>query len=65
MARRKHAEKWGTSSWSLLHDNAPAHRLVFVEGFLAKNDVTKLEYTPYSPDLASADFYLFARMKSE
>jgi hypothetical protein len=35
-----------------------------VKDFLAKNNVTTLEHTPYSPDLAAADFYLFARMKS-
>jgi hypothetical protein len=25
--------------------------------------VTKLEYPPYSPDLAAADFYLFSQLK--
>ena len=48
---------------SLSH-NAPAHRSVLVKDFLAKNNVTTLEYTPYSPDLAAADFYLFPRLKS-
>jgi transposase len=56
MAGRKHPEKWGTNSWFLLQDNAPAHQSVLVKGFLAKNNVTKLEYTPYSPDLALAEF---------
>jgi len=32
--------------------------------FLAKKNVTSLEHTPYFPDLASPDFYLFAPMKS-
>jgi len=47
-----------------LHDNAPAHRLVLVMDFLAKNNVTTLEHPPYSFDLASADFYLFPQLKS-
>jgi len=64
MAGRKHLEKWGNNSWFLFHDNAPAHRSVLVTGFLAKNNETKLEYTPYSPDQDSGDIYLFARMKS-
>jgi hypothetical protein len=32
--------------------------------FLAKNIVTTQEHPPYSPDLASTDFYLFPRLKS-
>jgi transposase len=34
-----------------------------IKEFLAKSNVTKLEYPPYSPDLAAADFYLFSQMK--
>jgi len=35
-----------------------------VKGFLAKNNVTTLEHTPYSSYLAPADFYLFPPLKS-
>jgi len=56
-ARRKHPEKWKTSNWLLLHENAAAHRSVLVKDFLAKNSVTTLERTPHSPDLASADLF--------
>jgi transposase len=47
-----------------LHDNAPAHRSVLVKYISAKNNVTTLAYTPYSPDLAQADIYLFPELKS-
>jgi len=47
-----------------IHDNAPAHRSVLVKYFSAKNYVTTLAYTPYSPDPAQADFYLFPQLKS-
>jgi histone-lysine N-methyltransferase SETMAR len=57
-------KRWRTKSWVFLHDNAPAHRSVFVKDFLAKNNVTRLEHPPYSPDLAAVDFYLFPRLKS-
>jgi len=40
---RKSPEKWRTSIWFLLHDNAPAHRSVWVNDFLAKNNVTILQ----------------------
>jgi len=62
VVRRKRPEKWLTNSWCLLHDNAPAHRSVLVEDFLGKNNVTRLKYPPYSPDLGQADFYLLLRV---
>jgi transposase len=62
--RRKCLEKWRTSSWFLLHDNAAAHMSVLIKDFLAKNKVTTLEHPSYSLDLTATDFYLFARLKS-
>jgi hypothetical protein len=35
-----------------------------VKDFLAKNNATTLKHPPISHDVASADFYLFCRMKS-
>ena len=35
-----------------------------VKDSLTKNSVTALEHPPYSPDLPSADFYLFPKLKS-
>jgi len=63
-ARRKRQEKWRTNSWFLLHDNAPAHRSVLVQDFLAKINMTTLEHPPYYPDLATTNFYLYFRLKS-
>ena len=63
--RRKRPEKWRINSWFLLHENAPAHRSILIMDFLANNNVTTREHPPYSPDVASADFYLFTRLKSE
>ena len=62
--RRKRPENIITNSWFLLHDNAPAHRSVLVEDFLSKNNVTTLEYPPYSPDLAADVICLFPWLKS-
>jgi transposase len=53
-----------TSSRFLFHDKAADHQLVVVNNFLAKNNATKLEPPPYSPDLAPSDFYMFPRLKS-
>ena len=59
--RWKSAEIWRTNRWFVLHDNAPAHRPFLVTDFLAKNNVTALEYPIL---LGQADFYLFLRLKS-
>jgi len=62
--RRKRPEKWRTNSWFLLNDNAPEHRSVLVKDSLAKNKVTISGHPPHSPGLATADFFLFPRLKS-
>ena len=47
----------------LLHNNAPAHRSVLVQYFLANNNVTTLEHAPYFPALDPAYLQLLPRMK--
>ena len=49
---------------SLLHDNAPAHTSAIVTAFLKKEKVTVLPHSPYSPDLAPCDFFLFPKLKA-
>jgi len=39
-------------------------RVGFGQDFLVSNNVARAEHTPYSPDLPSAVFYLFPRLKS-
>jgi histone-lysine N-methyltransferase SETMAR len=59
---RKRPELWCRKNWLLLHYNAPAHRSVFVQEGLAKQQVTVLPHPPYSPDLASCNFFFFPRL---
>jgi len=59
VVRRKRLKKWRTDIWFLPHDNAPEHQMDLVKDFLAKSNLTTLEYPPYTPDLAPDDFYLF------
>jgi transposase len=49
----------------LIYDNAPAYRSVLVEEKLAKQQVTVLPHPPYSPDLASCNFYSFPHLKEK
>jgi len=58
--RRKPPEKWRTNRWFHPHEDASAHRSVF----LANNTVTTLEHPPHSPDLPAVDFYLFPQFIS-
>ena len=49
-------------SWRLLHDNAPSHRSNLITDFLTKNFILTVNHSPYSPDLAPCDFYLFGKL---
>jgi transposase len=53
-----------TNTWLLHHDNAPSLVSLLVREFLAKQTVAMLPQPPYSPDLATPDFFLFPRLKS-
>ena len=61
--RRERPELWRAGN-SLLHDdNAPSHRALATREFLAHNNITTFPHSPYSPDLAPCDFFLFPKMK--
>jgi len=44
-------------------DNAPAHKSVLAMGKLRDLHYELLEHSPYSPDLAPSDFFLFQKLK--
>ena len=46
-----------------VHDNAPVHRAVVVQEFLARKQVCVLHHPPYSPDLSLCDYFLFPKLK--
>ena len=48
----------------ILHqDNAPAHRAAAAQEIISKRLFEVLEPSPYSPDLAPRDFFLFPALK--
>ena len=61
--RRKRADLWEKNSWILHHDNAPSHKAIIVNEFLAKNSTNIIEQPPYSSDMAPADFFFFPKRK--
>jgi transposase len=48
----------------LHHSNSPAHSSLQVLQFLAGKGISAMDCPPYSPDLAPADFWLFAKLRS-
>ena len=46
------------------HSNVPTHVSYLMQSFLAKHQITQLTQSPYSPDLAPRDFWLFPKLKS-
>jgi len=61
--RRHRPEKWRSGNWILRRDNAPAHRAVTKNEFVAKHNIPSLPQPPYSPDPAPCDFSLFPQLK--
>ncbi|UYV74723.1 ABCA3 [Cordylochernes scorpioides] len=61
--RRKRNQLFKSKQWKLLHDNAPAHRAIIVQDYLAKHSVSVLPHPPYSPDIAPCDFFFFPKLK--
>ena len=62
--RRKRPEAWTNNTWMLHHNNAPAHALLLICEFLKKHETTLIPQPPYFPDLALADIFLLAKLKS-
>ena len=47
-----------------LHDNAPVHKSRVAHAAIRECKFEQLNHTPYSPDLAPSDYYLFRNLKS-
>jgi hypothetical protein len=54
---------FANDSWILHHDNAPAYMALSVREFIASEQITVLEYSPSSLDLAPSDSFLFPKIK--
>ena len=61
--RRKRPELWRVGNWLLHDDNKPSHRALITREFLAHNSIITLLHSPYSPDLAPCDLFLFPKLK--
>jgi len=51
-------------TWMLHHDNAPCHKAVSINNFLAEKSIPVVPQPPCSPDLSPCEFFLFPRLKN-
>ena len=58
-AWRKRRPRSGVRGLLLHHDNTSAYTAVVTLDFLAVSDVQLVTHSPYSPDLAPCDWFLF------
>ena len=61
---RKRPQKRAAGAWALHHDNASAHTAHFIQVFLARPGIPVVQQSPYSPDMAPCDFWLFPQLKT-
>jgi len=62
--RRKRPELWENQTWTLHHNNVPAHASLLICSYLAKHQTSVVPHPPCSPDLAPADFFLSPKLKT-
>ena len=59
--RRKRPALFKSVQWYFHQDNAPVHNSILVTDYLSKMAIKTVPQPPYSPDLATCDFWLFPK----
>ena len=49
--------------WHFHQDNAPVYNSILVTDYLTKMVIKTVPQTPYRPDLAPCDFWLFPKLR--
>ncbi len=63
--QHRRTEEWRRGTFVLHDDNAKPHRCGVVSNWVNRRHIRTMTHPPYSPDLAPADFWLFARLKRD
>ena len=61
--RRKRPALFQLGQWHFHRDNAPVHNSILVTDYLTKIGIKTLPQSPYSPDSAPCDFWLFSKLR--
>ena len=59
----KRPDLWTAQTWQLRDDNVPACSSHLIQTFLGKHNTAQLCQSPYSPEMAPCDFWLFPKLK--
>ena len=54
-----------SGQWHFHQDNAPIHNSILATDYLNKMGIKTVPQSPYSPDLAPCDFWLFPKLKEK
>ena len=52
-----------SDQWHFQLDNAPVHNSILITDYLTKMGINTVPHSPYSPDLAPCDFWLFPKLR--
>ena len=52
-----------SGQWHFQQDNAPVYNSLLVTDYLTKMGIKTVPQSPYSPDLAPCDFWLFPKLR--
>ena len=63
--RPKRPALFKSGQWYFQQDNAPVHNSILVTDYLTKMGIKTVPHSPYSPDLAPCDFWLFHKLKEK
>ena len=54
-----------SAQWHFHQDNVPVNNSILVTDYLTKMGINIVPHTPYSPDVAPCDFWLFPKLKEK
>ena len=60
---RKRPALFKSGQWHFQLDNRPVHNSILVTDYLTKMGIKTVPHSPYSPDLALCDFWLFPKLR--
>ena len=52
-----------SGQWHFHQDNAPVHNSILITDYLSKMGIKTVPQSPYSPDLAPCDLWLFPKLR--
>ena len=61
--RRERPALFKLGQWHFHQDNAQVHNSILFTDYLTKMGIKTVPHPPYSPDLASCDFWLFPKLR--